>query len=60
MNVRLSAAQAGQSIYSGNPCKHGHGDKRYTSSGQCVKCCALSSAKRNDHIRNTLKANITR
>ena len=24
--------------YSGKPCIHGHGTKRYVSNGQCVEC----------------------
>lgn len=27
--------------FTGNPCKHGHVDVRYTSNGKCVSCCKV-------------------
>lgn len=35
---REMARATGQKKYIGNPCKHGHGELRYTSTGKCVMC----------------------
>ena len=53
--LRLAAAIKGHQRYTGKPCVRGHGMERYTSSGQCVTCCAVSSKSRDTIIRDTLR-----
>ena len=36
---RLAALQAGESVYVGKPCRHGHTPaRRYTQSAACCQC----------------------
>ena len=60
-SLRVKAAEAGRKHYTGEPCKRNpaHGTARYTSSGQCVKCCGEVSLKRVKYIRDTLKAAVS-
>ena len=56
-DARMTAAIAREKHYLGAPCKKypEHGRKRYTSSGQCVKCLAATSTARVNMIRGLLK-----
>lgn len=36
--AKLIAVVRGQIWFEGNPCRHGHGVRRYVSTGDCVKC----------------------
>lgn len=38
------AKEAGDLLYHGRPCVHGHGDTRYTSTSNCIECSAIKSA----------------
>ena len=53
--TRLAAANRGEKVYDGRPCKHGHGTRRYTSNGVCTECIARSAAKRQAQVRDALK-----
>lgn len=45
-SARATAIEAGLDRYStGKPCKHGHDSPRYTYSGTCVACVAVSTAR---------------
>lgn len=44
--ARWEAKQAGSVTYStGRPCKHGHIDLRYTSTGKCAECARIEARK---------------
>lgn len=43
--ARRAAMEARESRYHGAPCAKGHDGQRYTSTGACVTCQAVSKAK---------------
>lgn len=46
---RIEAANLGLTYYStGKSCKHGHADKRYVSTGQCVECISQNAKRCRD------------
>ena len=45
MSSRQTALKNGDKTYEGALCKHGHGTKRYTKSGQCVECKVMHQKK---------------
>ena len=43
LTLRQDAISQGKSVYfTGKPCKNGHIDQRYTSSGGCLECFRLA------------------
>ncbi|MCP4485742.1 MAG: HNH endonuclease [Gammaproteobacteria bacterium] len=42
--------------FTGNPCKHGHIDQRYTSSSKCVECIRIRTHKHLSNPENKVKA----
>ena len=52
---RKEARLAGDKFYStGNPCKHGHVAKRYTSGGACIKCRAAEGSSYRENYRGEI------
>lgn len=50
--TQWEAAKQGLTKYIGaNPCKHGHGNERYTTTGQCVICTKMRAKKRHESIK---------
>lgn len=46
MTTRRTAAARGLPTYwNGKPCKHGHYEGRYTSSGACIECAKAANAR---------------
>lgn len=55
MMSRKEAAEAGKGKYfTGKPCKNGHVSYRYTQSGTCVDCVAISAKANRVHIDGSL------
>ncbi len=44
--ARRAAQDAGDKVYHGDPCEHGHDSGRYSSSGQCVACAYVGARRR--------------
>lgn len=52
---RAAAIAAGESVYSGAPCRHNHDSPRYVSTRQCVACqraARVSQTERERLARN--------
>ena len=45
---RKEARQAGQRIYRGKPCAHGHEGQRYRSTGRCIVCTREDAHRQHD------------
>jgi hypothetical protein len=49
---REEAIEAGELFYyTGQPCKNGHLEKRYTTSGQCIECARAIFRAKAERIR---------
>ena len=53
---RLTAANAGEPIYTLKPCRHDGDVRRYTANGLCVTCCRRRAAEQNRQIRAAIEA----
>ena len=51
--VRWAAKAAGQIVYQGVPCIHGHSGLRYSSSSSCVGCQKINNASSKSRIDRT-------
>ena len=56
--TRREAQLAGEKIYLGRPCKHGHEGYRYTSNMHCVDCLTIANEARDKAAHNA--ANLRR
>ena len=55
--TQWEAASKGLTKYLGaTPCKHGHGNERYTTTGQCVLCTKIRAKNRHASIKNLRNA----
>jgi glutamate dehydrogenase/leucine dehydrogenase len=53
---RMDAARAGEKLYfTGKPCKNGHLEHRYTSTGICVACNREYSANYQSAVKQVLR-----
>jgi Uri superfamily endonuclease len=52
---RWVAAESGQYIYIGSPCKTCQNQRRYTSSGACLECVRAAAKAHNERLRRMLR-----
>ena len=54
--AKLVAVVRGQIYFEGHPCRHGHGLRRYVSTGDCVRCQNLWDKAYRAKVQRKAKA----